>query len=87
MINVTGSFLVGLFITLIAEKANWNPNLRYLIPIGFIGGYTTFSAFAYETFQSVQAGRFLIAALNVSLSIMLGFLGVWTGILAGRSIG
>lgn len=50
LINCTASFLIGLIITLLAEKAHWNPNLRYLIPIGFIGGYSTFSTFEYETF-------------------------------------
>jgi CrcB protein len=87
VINITGSFLVGLMITLLAERAHWNPNLRYLIPIGFIGGYTTFSAFAYETFQSAQSGQFFIAALNVSLSIVLGFLGVWSGVIVARTMG
>jgi len=44
-VNCTGSFLIGVVLTLIAEHANVNPNWRYLIGVGFIGGYTTFSAF------------------------------------------
>lgn len=85
VVNVTGSFLIGLTVTFLAERAHWNPNLRYLIPIGFIGGYTTFSTFAYETFQNVQDGQILVAALNVSLSVVLGFVGVWSGVIAARS--
>ena len=86
MINVVGSFLIGLTVTLLTERTHWNPNLRYLIPIGFIGGFTTFSTFEYETFRSVQDGQFLIAALNVGLSVVLGFLGVWSGVIAGRTM-
>jgi fluoride exporter len=86
VINVVGSFLIGLTVTLLTERTHWNPNLRYLIPIGFIGGFTTFSTFEYETFRSVQDGQFLIAALNVGLSVVLGFLGVWSGVIAGRTM-
>ncbi|HEY0702405.1 MAG TPA: fluoride efflux transporter CrcB [Candidatus Acidoferrales bacterium] len=85
-VNITGSFLIGLIVTLITERANVNPNWRYLIPIGFIGGYTTFSAFEYETFRSMQDGKFLIASLNVVLSVALGLLAVWLGVAAARTI-
>ena len=84
VINCTGSFLIGFIVTLLAEKAHWNANWRYLIPIGFIGAYTTFSAFEYETFRVLQDGEMLIAFLNVVLSVIVGFLAVWLGVIAGR---
>jgi CrcB protein len=86
VINVTGSFLVGMVLTILSEKTQWSPNWRYLIPIGFIGGYTTFSTFEYENFRLLQDGQMLAALLNVTLSVVVGFVGVWVGAIAGRSI-
>jgi CrcB protein len=85
-INCMGSFLIGFVLTLLAERTHWSANWRYLIPIGFIGAYTTFSAFEYETLRSIQDGEFVIASLNVSLSVVVGFLAVWLGMIAGRSV-
>ena len=85
-INLSGSFLIGLVITVLTENAHWNRNWLYLIPIGFIGAYTTFSTFEYETLRSVQDGQWMMAFLNVSLSVMLGFAGVWLGAAIGRAV-
>ena len=85
-VNISGSFLIGMVLTLMAERTHWDANWRYLIPIGFIGGYTTVSAFEYETFRLFQDGQMLTAALNVALSVIVGFAGVWAGAVAGRSI-
>ncbi|MGC1619076.1 MAG: fluoride efflux transporter CrcB [Candidatus Acidiferrum sp.] len=84
VINCTGCFLIGFIVTLMAERTNWNPNWRYLIPIGFIGAYTTFSTFEYETFRAIQGGEVLIAFLNVATSVVVGFLAVWLGVIVGR---
>ena len=87
VINITGSFVIGLFLTLLTERAHWSPNWRYLVPVGFIGAYTTFSTFEYETLRSVQDGQIGVAFLNVGLSVAVGFLAVWLGAVAGRAVG
>jgi fluoride exporter len=84
IINITGSFLIGFILTILAERTHWSPNWRYLVPVGFIGAYTTFSTFEYETFRSIQDGELLMAGLNVALSVAVGFVAVWMGVIAGR---
>ena len=86
VINVTGSFLIGLVVTLLAERTHWSPNLLYLIPVGFIGGYTTFSTFELEAFREVRNGDVLLALFYVILSVCAGFAAVWLGAIAGRAL-
>ena len=86
IINISGSFLIGLIVTLLAERAHWSANWLYLIPIGFIGAYTTFSTFELEAFRSVRGGDLLLALLYVVLSVCVGFVAVWLGILSGRAL-
>ena len=86
VINISGSFLIGLVVTLLVEKSHWSPNLLYLIPIGFIGAYTTFSTFEFEAFRSVRAGDLLLALLYVTLSVIVGFIAVWLGVLTGKTL-
>ena len=86
VINISGSFLIGLVITTLSGRADWSPNWRYLIPIGFLGGYTTFSSFEYETLRTIQDGQIGLGILYVGLSVFVGFLAVWGGVIAGRAL-
>ena len=86
LINISGSFVIGLSLALLTAKVNWSPNWRYLIPVGFIGAYTTFSTFEYETLVRIQDGQFMTGSLNVILSVLVGFVAVWLGVMAGRAL-
>jgi CrcB protein len=86
VVNITGSFLVGLVFALMTVRTQWSPNWRYLIPVGFIGGYTTFSAFEYETLRTIQDGQMGLGLLYVATSVIIGFVAVWGGMIAGRAI-
>lgn len=86
VINISGSFLIGLILTVLTRVSGASPNWRYLIPIGFIGAYTTFSTFEYETFQTLQDGQLFATFLNVGLSLIVGFIAVWAGVVAGRAV-
>lgn len=86
IINISGSFLIGLIVTFLADRTHWNPNLLYLIPIGFIGAYTTFSTFEFEAFRSIRSGDLVLALFYVVSSVIIGFVAVWLGILSGRAL-
>jgi CrcB protein len=79
VINVTGSFLIGILMTLFTERLQPHPNWRLFLVVGFLGGYTTFSSFEYETLQAIQDGGKWIGLLNVIGSVTLGYIAVWIG--------
>jgi CrcB protein len=79
VINVTGSFLIGVLMTLLTERWQPHPNWRLFLVVGVLGGYTTFSSFEYETYQSVRDGARWIGLVYVLASVALGYFGVWLG--------
>jgi CrcB protein len=79
VINVSGSFLIGLIMTLLSERFMANPLWRLLLVVGFLGAYTTFSTFEYETGKLLKDSELLLAGLNVVLSVFLGFVALKTG--------
>jgi len=85
VINVSGSFLIGLLMTILTGRLRPHPYWRLLLVVGFLGGYTTFSSFEYETLQAARQGSKWLASLNVIGSVTLGYLAVWLGtIVAAR---
>jgi fluoride exporter len=80
IINITGSFLIGFIMTMLTERLNPSPNWRLLLVVGFLGGYTTFSSFEWETIGLVRDGGRWLALLNVAGSVLLGYVAVWLGV-------
>lgn len=79
VINVSGSFLIGLLMTLFTERYSLDPYWRLLFVVGFLGAYTTFSTFEYETGKLVGDGEWMLALLNIVLSVSLGFVALKMG--------
>jgi fluoride exporter len=80
VINISGSFLIGVLMTLLTERLpNPHPNLRLFLVVGILGGYTTFSSFEYETLQAVRDGARWMGMLYLTTSVALGYIGVWLG--------
>ena len=86
VINITACIIIGFSLAFLAKRTELNPAWRFLVPVGFIGAYSTFSTFEWETYSNLQAGAFLIAGLYVILSLLLGLVGVWFGVLIARAI-
>lgn len=86
-VNATGCFLMGLFFVLILERFDAvGQQLRSLLLIGFLGGYTTFSSFSIETLNLFESGDWFSASLNILLSIILCISLTWLGIIGGRQL-
>ena len=86
VVNISGSFFIGLLMSLLTEKFMVNPQVRLFLVIGFLGAYTTFSTFEYETGNLVKDGEGLMALANVILSVTAGFVALKLGELIAKSI-
>lgn len=80
IINVSGSFLIGLMAEMFEARLIVSPEVRTMLLTGVLGGYTTFSSFSFETFSLLRDGEIFPALLNISASVLLGLAGVWAGI-------
>ena len=85
-VNVIGSFAMGIVYVILLERLSESAELRALLLIGLLGAFTTFSAFSIETFNLLEGGEIMKAALNVLLSVIICLLAVWTGIILGRQL-
>lgn len=79
-INVTGSFLIGFIMTMLTDRLRPHPNWRFLLVVGFLGGYTTFSSFQWESLGLIKDGGRWLGLLNLIGSVVLGYVAVWLGV-------
>lgn len=85
-VNVGGSLLIGLLMGGDLHHALLGGNLRVGLAVGFLGGFTTFSTFSYETVRLLENGSIGAAFFNVLLNVVLCLLAAWVGILLARQI-
>ncbi len=86
VINISGSFLIGLLMSLMAERFTENPQWRLFLVVGFLGAYTTFSTFEYETGSLLNDSEWFYASMNVILSVVVGFIALKLGEVIAKSI-
>lgn len=85
-INVTGSFLIGFLLVVLTEKFDAGENLRLFLTIGFLGAYTTFSTFEFETLMLVRDKQLPMAIFYVSMSFAVGLIGAGAGVWLAKKI-
>lgn len=86
IINLSGSFVLGLFLAVAAGRLAIDPRWRLFLAIGFLGAYTTFSTYTYETMLLLLAGSWWPGLANLLASNLLGLAASLLGIALGRSL-
>ena len=85
-INISACILIGFSLTYLGKRADLSPAWRFLIPTGFVGAYSTFSTYEWETLSSLRAGAIPLAALYSIGSLVLGLVAAWGGAMLAEAI-
>jgi len=83
-VNVSGCFILGLFLSLTTKTPHIDPKLKLLFTVGFVGSYTTFSTFGYETATLIKNGKLIFAIVNVAASVLVGIVSFLGGTILGQ---
>jgi len=78
-VNILGSFLLGFIIYSLSQGKTISPDMRDFITIGILGGFTTMSTFAYESFRMAELNQVIFFALNIALNIILCIAAIYAG--------
>jgi fluoride exporter len=84
IVNITGSFLIGLLYALYGKSGNLSPAALLFLATGVCGGFTTFSAFSYENLLLLRSGNYMMALVYIAGSIVIGLLAVFAGYAIGK---
>src|ERR1700690_1907099 len=79
VINLTACVIIGFTLTYFGKRADLSPAWRFLVPIGFIGAYSTFSTYEWETLSTMRSGAFALASLYAVGSLVCGLAATWCG--------
>ena len=85
IVNVVGCLVIG-FLMELSQESTLPKHLHTGLVVGFLGAFTTFSAFGYATFDLLKQGAMTQALANAGLNLSLGLLAVWLGVVLGRSV-
>jgi CrcB protein len=86
IINVTGSLLIGFVLTVLAARSGLSPNYRLLVAVGFLGAYTTFSTYTYDSLTMMRGDEWFKSVVYLAGSVVLGMAAVTTGMFLGRRV-
>lgn len=86
-VNGLGCLAIGFFAGLAESRTAFTPEVRLAVFVGFLGGFTTFSSFAFETFSLARDTQSLAAFINIALQLILGLAAVWIGNVMAHGIG
>jgi CrcB protein len=86
VVNVSGSFLLGLSVTLLGERLAVAPWLRAAVAIGFLGAYTTFSTLSLESYRLLETRSYALAGANLVGSVTAGLVALYGGVVLGRAL-
>ncbi len=78
-VNLIGCLLIGMLMEAVERTHLIDHEIRVVLAVGFIGTFTTFSTFAYESLQIARSGEWLRMGMNLTLNVVLGFFLVWLG--------
>lgn len=84
LINLTGSFVLGLFLALNLDRGLFTPNARYLVAVGWCASFTTYSTFSWETFRYLQEGNWRLAGANMALTLVGCLAATWAGVAVAK---
>ncbi len=85
-VNITACFVIGFTLEILNRHTNLNPSWRFLIPIGFVGAYSTFSTYEWEIYSNLMQGAFWIAILYLTVSLVAGLIAVAAGVSLAKLI-